>query len=124
MQNDLKNESYKDLMMDELEDLYLVRLNALENIEKNKLRVAKYYNKRVKVKQFEEGDLVWKVILPIGTKYRAFGKWSLNWEGPFRVVRCVPGNAYISKTLLGEQFTRAIKGRFLKRFYPSIEVGS
>ena len=124
MQNDLKKESYKDLMMDELEDLHLVRLNALENIEKNKLRVAKYYNKKVKVKQFEEGDLVWKVILLIGTKDRAFGKWSLNWEGPFRVVRCAPGNAYILKTLLGKEFTWAINGRFLKKFYPSVEVGS
>jgi hypothetical protein len=58
LQNDLTKESYKDLMMDELEDLHLVRLKALENIEKNKLRIAKYYNKKVKVKQFEEGDLV------------------------------------------------------------------
>ena len=31
---------------------------------------------------------------------------------------------YILKTLLGEEFTRAINGRFLKRFDPSIEVGS
>jgi hypothetical protein len=87
-------------MMDELEDLHMIRLKALENIEKNKMRVAKYYKKKVKVKQFAEGDLVWKVLLPIGTKYSTFGKWSLNWEGPFRVVRCVPGNAYI------ENFTR------------------
>jgi hypothetical protein len=48
-------------MMDELEDLHMIRLRALENIEKNKLRVAKYYNKKVKVKQFAEGDLVWKL---------------------------------------------------------------
>jgi hypothetical protein len=32
------------------------------------MRVAKYYNKKVKVKQFAEGDLVWKALLPIGTK--------------------------------------------------------
>jgi hypothetical protein len=95
---------------------------ALENIEKNKMRVAKYYNKKVMVKQFAEGDLVWKALLPIGTKYDAFGKWSPNWEGPFRVVRCVPGNAYILKTLLGEEFTAAINGRYLKKYYPSIEV--
>jgi hypothetical protein len=95
----------------------------LENVEKNKLCIAKYYNKKVKVKKFEEGDLVWKVILLIGTKDRSFGKWSPNWEGPFRVVRCAPGNAYILKTLLGEEFTRAINGRFLMGFYPTIEVG-
>jgi hypothetical protein len=75
----------------------------------------------VKVKQFAEGDLVWKALLPIGTKYSAFGKWSPNWEGPFRVVRCTPGNAYIFKTLLGEEFTAAIKGKYLKKYYPSIE---
>jgi hypothetical protein len=42
-------------MMDELEDLHMIRLRALENIEKNKLRVAKYYNKKVKVRQFARG---------------------------------------------------------------------
>jgi hypothetical protein len=47
----------------------MIRLRALENIEKNRMRVAKYYNEKVKVKQFAEGDLVWKALLPIGTKY-------------------------------------------------------
>jgi hypothetical protein len=55
-------------MMDELEDLHMIRLRALENMEKHKMRVARYYNKKVKVKQFAEGDLVWKALLPFGTK--------------------------------------------------------
>jgi hypothetical protein len=38
------------------------------------------------------------------------------------VVRCTPGNAYILKTLLGEEFTAVINGRYLKKYYPSIEV--
>jgi hypothetical protein len=38
------------------------------------------------------------------------------------VVRCVPGNAYILKTLLGEEFSAAINGRYLKKYYPSIEI--
>ena len=54
-------------MIDNLEDLSCLRLRALESIEANKLRVAKYYNKKVKFKQFSEGDLVWKVKLPIGS---------------------------------------------------------
>jgi hypothetical protein len=37
------------------------------------------------------------------------------------VVRCTPGNTYILKTLL-EEFTAAINGRYLKKYYPSIEV--
>jgi hypothetical protein len=122
LQKDLSSKDYNDLMMDELEDFHMIRLRSLENIEKNKMRVAKYYNKKVKVKQFTEEDLVLKALLPIGTKYSTFGKWSPNWEGPFRVVRCTPGNAYILKTLLGEEFTTAINGRYLKKYYPSIEI--
>jgi hypothetical protein len=83
LQKDLSSKDCSSLMMDELEDLHMIRLKALENIEKNKMRVTKYYNKKVKVKQFAEGDSVWKALLPIGTKYSAFDKWSPNWEGPF-----------------------------------------
>ena len=58
LQNDLLAEVYKDLVIDDLEDLSCLWLRALEDIEANRLRVAKYYNKRVKNKQFFEGDLV------------------------------------------------------------------
>jgi hypothetical protein len=47
LQKDLSSKDYNDLMMDELEDLHMIRPRALENIEKNKMRVAKYYNKKV-----------------------------------------------------------------------------
>ena len=63
-------------MMDDLEDLNCNRLCALENIEAHKLRIDRYYNKKVKSKQFHEGELVWKLILPIGTNDSAYGKWS------------------------------------------------
>ena len=78
MQNDLSAEVYKNLMIDNLEDLSCLRLRALESIEANKLRVVKYYNKKVKIKQFSEGDLVWKVKLLIGSKGSRSGNWSLN----------------------------------------------
>ena len=49
------------------------RLKALAEIERDKLRVAKAYNKKVKAKSFQVGDLVWKMILPIGTRSNKFG---------------------------------------------------
>ena len=49
LQNDLSAKVYKNLMIDDLEDLSCFRLCALENIEANKLRVAKYYNKKIKI---------------------------------------------------------------------------
>ena len=41
MQNDLSVKDYKNLMIDDLEDLSCLRLRPLENIEDNKLRIAK-----------------------------------------------------------------------------------
>jgi hypothetical protein len=80
------------MMKVELEDLAGNRLRALENIENNKRRIARWYDKKVKVKEFAEGDLVSKLILPIGSRDPKYGKWSPNWEGPHRINQCVPGN--------------------------------
>jgi hypothetical protein len=38
----------------------------LEEIEE-KVKIAKAYNKCVVEKSFQMGDLVWKMILPLGT---------------------------------------------------------
>jgi hypothetical protein len=107
-------------MKDDLEDLLGHRLKALVGIEENKKRVARWYDKRVKVKEFAEGDLVWKLILPFGTKSSKFGKWSPNWEGPYRISRSVPSNAYILENVDGIEFPRALNGMYLKEYYPSI----
>ena len=69
-------------MMDNIDEVSDKRLQALKEIEKNKLRVARAYNKKVRPKSFQVGELVWKIILPLGTKSNKFGKWSPCWEGP------------------------------------------
>jgi hypothetical protein len=56
-----------------------------------------------------ERDLVWKLILPIGSRDPKYRKWSPTWEGPYLISRCAPGNAYILETLEGEKFARALK---------------
>jgi len=48
------------------------------SIEESKKRVGRWYDKKVKTKEFADGDLVWKLILPIRTKSSKFGKWSPN----------------------------------------------
>ena len=65
-------------MFQELESADDDKIMALENIKLNKETVVKSYNKKVKRKQFAEGDIVWKAILLIGTKDLRFGKWSPN----------------------------------------------
>ena len=109
-------------MKDELEDLACHQLKALVNVEANKARTGQWYDKKVKDKAFEQGELVQKLILPIGTKSSKFSKWLPTWKGPFRVSRCVPGNAYILETLEREEYSRALNGKYLKKYYPSVWV--
>ena len=74
----LQPDEYSQAMFQELDSANDDRIVALENIKVNKEKVARSYNKKVKRKQFAEGDIVWKAILPIGTKDLRFGKWSPN----------------------------------------------
>jgi hypothetical protein len=55
------------LMMDKNDDVPESRFKTLEEIEKEKIKIAKAYNKHVMEKSFQVGDLVWKLILPLGT---------------------------------------------------------
>jgi hypothetical protein len=85
-QNDLTVGDYYNLMMDNIDEVTDKRVTALGEIEKDKIMVAKAYNKKVKSKSFLVGDLVWKTILPLRNKDQKFRKWSPSWEGPYKVT--------------------------------------
>jgi hypothetical protein len=101
-------------MLDRLDEVLDERVKALGEIERDKLRVAKAYNKRVKEKSFQFKDLVWKTILPIGSRSSKFGKWSPNWEGPYRIEEIVLRNYYMVQSIHGTSLPRTINGKYLK----------
>ena len=74
-QHGLQPEEYSQALFQELELADKDRLMVLENIQANMTKVSRLYNKKVKIKCFTEGNLVWKVILPIKTRTPKFGKW-------------------------------------------------
>lgn len=86
-QSEIPTEFYWGMMFDELAQLDKDTLVALDDLIREKERVAKAYNKKVKPKEFNEGDLGWKVMLPMDQKDRLLGKWSPNWEGPFKTLK-------------------------------------
>ncbi|KAK1612371.1 hypothetical protein QYE76_036044 [Lolium multiflorum] len=108
------------LMSDTIEDATELRLWSLEKIKENKARVARAYNKKVRPKEFQVGDLVWEAVLPLGTRDKAYGKWSPNWHGPYKVVQALKGNAYMLEELSGEKFPVAVNGQHLKKYFPSM----
>jgi hypothetical protein len=98
-------------MLDRHDEVSDERVKALCEIERDKLRVAKAYNKRFKEKSFQVGDLVWKMILPIGSRSIKFGKWSPNWEWPYRIEEVVLGNSYMVQSIHGMSLPWAINGK-------------
>jgi hypothetical protein len=119
-QNELSAVDFHNLMLDRLDEVSDEREKALGEIERDKMRVARAYNKRVKEKLFQVGDLVWKMILPTGSRSNKFGKWFPNWEGPYRIEEVIPKNSYMVQSMQGTSLPRALNGKYLKRYYPSI----
>jgi hypothetical protein len=72
----LSAKEYHELMMDKIDDVPESQFKALEEIEKEKIKIAKAYNKHVMEKSFQVGDLVWKMIFPLVTRSGKFDKWS------------------------------------------------
>jgi hypothetical protein len=119
-QNDLTVEQYATLMNNNIEDLTELRLWSLEKIRENKAMVAHAYNRKLKLKEFQVRDLVWEAVLPSGGKDEAYGKWSPNWHGPYRIDQVLPGNAYMHEKLDGVKFPVAVNGQHLKKYFPSM----
>jgi uncharacterized protein with von Willebrand factor type A (vWA) domain len=108
-QDYLLAKEYSELMMDKVDKAPESWLKALEEIEKDKVKIAKAYNKHVVEKSFQ-----------VGTRSGKFGKWSPSWEGPFTVIRVVLGNAYFMEDLKGHSSPKALNGKYLKCYYPSM----
>jgi hypothetical protein len=119
-QNDLTISDYYNSMMDNIDEVTDKRVIAPGEIEKDKIMVAKAYNKKVKAKSFQVGDLVWKTILPLRSKDRKFGKWSPSLEGSYKITQVIAGNTYLLQTLQGKDLPKALNERFLKLYHSSM----
>ena len=119
-QNQLSHIDYESAMLVELDDIDEKQIAALNSIMIQKKKVATAYNKRIKPKSFSIGDMVWKVILPPGTKDHYFGKWSTNWEGPYLISESFERNAYKLMHVNSNEHIRTINGKYLKFYKPSM----
>jgi len=79
-----------------------------------KLRAARRYNSKLKPRSFHKGDLVWRMA----SKARKHeGKFSPNWEGPFRVLKEVGNGAYRLEKLSGEPLPNTWNISHLKFYF-------
>ena len=79
-------------------------------------RLSSTFNKRVKPRSFQVGDLVLAVRRPIIITHRTGNKFNSKWDGPYFVQEVYTNGAY---KLIDNDGVRIgpINGKFLKRFY-------
>ncbi|XP_048138584.1 protein NYNRIN-like [Rhodamnia argentea] len=80
LQDGMAKEQYDEMMYANIDELGENRATKTEKFIAQKRRVGKVYNKHVRAKHFNVGDLVWKTILPMSLDSEKFGKWSSKWE--------------------------------------------
>ncbi|KAK9682496.1 hypothetical protein RND81_10G077800 [Saponaria officinalis] len=113
-------ETYQEAMSIMNLDTEAKREQALSSLIKQKRLTVESYNKRVRKKSFKIDDLVWKVRLPMGHKDHFYGKWTPQWEGPFRVIKVYSGNSYGLQDMNGNTTRTNINGKFIKAYHPTI----
>ncbi|XP_049405111.1 uncharacterized protein LOC125868530 [Solanum stenotomum] len=99
----------------EIPSLRIIQEAELSDAKWTKNRMAKAFNKKVRLRQFEPGQLVLKRIFP--HQDEAKGKFAPNWQGPYMVHRVLTGGALIFAEMDGKIWLKAINSDAVKRYY-------
>ena len=79
--------------------------------------VKRYHDSKVKPRTLKVGDLVLRTV-ENNRKDPRHGKLGPNWEGPYRVVEVLPGNAFRLETPEGKSLPNAWNMAKLKFYFP------
>ncbi|KFK32028.1 hypothetical protein AALP_AA6G190900 [Arabis alpina] len=112
-ENEVLNDS---LLFDELDFLNERRDQALIRITNYQNAAARYYNSKVRIRRFREGDLVLREVFQ-NTAERNAGKLGANWEGPYKVTTAVRPSVNELATMAGKPILHSWNAKHLKRYY-------
>ena len=96
--------------IEELRDTARIRLASYQQ------GIARSYNKNVRIRVFQEGDLVLRKVFQ-NTKDLAAGKLAPIWEGPYMIDSITGQGAYRLVTLEGELIPRSWNAVHLKLYH-------
>ncbi|XP_060202188.1 uncharacterized protein LOC132630648 [Lycium barbarum] len=91
------------------------RMDAVCHGQLYQNRMSKAFNKRVRLRKFEPGQLVLKRIFP--HQDEAKGKFAPNWQGPYVIYRVLSGGALILAEMDGKVSTKPINLDSIKKYY-------
>ncbi|KAA0025937.1 uncharacterized protein E6C27_scaffold34G002410 [Cucumis melo var. makuwa] len=104
------------LRLQELEALDEKRLEAQQTLECYQSRMSKAFDKHVKPRSFQVGDLVLVVRRSIIITRNTENKFTPKWDGPYIVKEVYTNGAYKIVDRGGLKIG-PINGKFLKKFY-------
>lgn len=79
-------------------------------------RMKRAFDKKVRPREFQVGDLVLKRILPPNAP-DSRGKWAPNHEGPYVVKKVFFGGALLLTTMDGEDFPLSVNADAVKKYF-------
>ncbi|XP_070049288.1 uncharacterized protein [Nicotiana tomentosiformis] len=91
------------------------RMNAVCHSQLYQNRMARAFNKKVRVRRLTPGQLVLKRIFP--PQDEAKGKLLSNWQGPNMVHRVLTGGELILADMDGEIWPKPFNSDAVKRYY-------
>ncbi|KAL0411461.1 UNVERIFIED_CONTAM: hypothetical protein Slati_3735800 [Sesamum latifolium] len=106
-------ECNKDLLKENLDLIEELREKAFIRMQRYKNTMINSYNKRVKARNYQVGDLVLRradVLKPVG-------KLDPTWEGPYKITGIIGRGAYELEDLDGRPLPRPWNIHNLKRYY-------
>ncbi|XP_050890237.1 uncharacterized protein LOC127095610, partial [Lathyrus oleraceus] len=113
METKLEEAEWIQNRFDQLNLIDEKRLTSLCHGQLYQKRLKRAFDKKVRVREFREGDLVLKKILPIHKDSR--GKWTPNYEGPYVVKKVFSGGALILTTMDDEELSHPVNSDAVKK---------
>ena len=111
--NEVANEDKLQVNLDCVDE---VRDKASSRMTECQRKMAEYYDKRVKLRQLDIGDLVLHKVTT-ATKDPTQGKLGPTWEGPYRVVHYSRRGSYHLETVDGWRLPRPWNIEHLRKYH-------
>jgi len=117
MQDLISGDEYRTSRLAELELLDERRLAALNHLHVYQNRLQRNYNKKIKERRFQVGDLVLKENQRNQADREKKGKFEPNWLGPFIMTAAYESGSYTLATPDGIPLDEPLNSIHLKKFY-------
>ncbi|XP_059301852.1 uncharacterized protein LOC132053766 [Lycium ferocissimum] len=91
------------------------RMVALCHGQLYRQKMVRAFNKRVRARLFQIGQLVPRRIFPHQDEYK--GKFAPNWQGPYMVHKVLFGGAVVLAEMDGQEWPKPINSDATKRYY-------